>query len=568
MSLLLAANELQLGSISMYLFGGLAIFLYGMEQMTDALKIVAGDRMKNLLARLTTNRFKGAFAGAFVTSVIQSSSVTTVLVVGFISAGLMNLTQSVPVIMGANIGTTITAQIIAFKVTHYALVLVAAGFSLLFFTKNERLQHYGHMTMGLGLIFFGMEMMSTATHPLREYEPFHEFMASMENPLLGILVGAAFTAVIQSSSATTGIIILLARDGLSLEAGIALAMGANIGTCVTAQLSAIGKPRAAVRAACIHVLFNAAGVLIWIAFINQLAWVVRGFSDDTPRQIANAHTIFNVVNTLIFIPFVKTFASIAERLVPDRPREEPEIIRPRYLDDILVQTPAMALDLVRMELGRLGACAYRMVRETLTPVIRGTRGDLRSLEKLDEDVDRLHAALITFLGRLSQENLSTRQSQRLHVYMTAANYLESIGDLIETNIVEAGLERLNHNIQISGSTEGIFKGLHEKVAWATRTAVQSLVEADVEKALGVVSAKEEVNRLAEEAEVHLSRRLTAAAPNRLAAFRIESELVEYFKRVYYFAKRIAKIAAAESQPTAIRAEVDEPQVQEEREALV
>ena len=221
-----------------------------MDQMADALKAVAGERMKTILARLTANRFMGAITGAFVTAVIQSSSVTTVLVVGFITAGLMSMAQSIGIIMGANIGTTITAQIIAFKVTEAALLMIAVGFTLLFTSKQEQIRHYGSILMGLGLVFFGMSVMSDAMAPLRTYPPFLELMTRMDNPLIGILTAALFTALVQSSSATTGIIIVMASQGfISLQAGIALAMGANIGTCVTAMLASIGKPREAVRAA-------------------------------------------------------------------------------------------------------------------------------------------------------------------------------------------------------------------------------------------------------------------------------------------------------------------------------
>ncbi|MCU7810233.1 MAG: Na/Pi cotransporter family protein, partial [Candidatus Thiodiazotropha sp. (ex Notomyrtea botanica)] len=294
--------------MAIQLFGGLALFLFGMEQMAGALKSVAGERMKLVLAKLTSNRFMGAITGAFVTAIIQSSSVTTVLVVGFISAGLMSMAQSVGVIMGANIGTTITAQIVAFKVTKYAMLMVAVGFSAWFFSKNEKIKHYGTMLMGLGLIFFGMSIMSDAMAPLRSYQPFLDLMVKMENPFIGILIAALFTALVQSSSATTGIVIVMASQGfITLPAGIALAFGANIGTCVTAMLAAIGKPREAIRAALVHVLFNVAGVLLWLAFIPNLAEVVMMISPvssdlpegarlaaDTPRQIANAHTIFNL----------------------------------------------------------------------------------------------------------------------------------------------------------------------------------------------------------------------------------------------------------------------------------
>ncbi|MEN8149429.1 MAG: Na/Pi symporter, partial [Planctomycetota bacterium] len=248
--MIIAAADPDFAAVAVGLLGGLSLFLFGMGQLTDSLREVAGGRMRVLLGKLTTNRYTAAITGAFVTAVIQSSSVTTVLVVGFISAGLMSLAQSVGVIMGANVGTTITAQIIAFKVTEYALVLVTVGFAGLFFSKRDQARQIGGMIMGLGLIFFGMNLMSEAAHPLRDYEPFVDAMRSIDNPIMGIALGAAFTAIVQSSSATTGIVIVMATQGfITLEAGIALALGANIGTCFTAVLAAVGKQRAAMQAA-------------------------------------------------------------------------------------------------------------------------------------------------------------------------------------------------------------------------------------------------------------------------------------------------------------------------------
>jgi phosphate:Na+ symporter len=262
--MILANITIDYGNMAMGLLGGLAIFLFGMDQMTSTLKILAGERMKGLLAKLTTNRLKGVLTGALVTSVIQSSSVTTVLVVGFVSAGLMSLQQSIGVIMGAEIGTTITAQIIAFKITKSALAIVAVGFLLKFIGKQERVQQYGTMILGFGLLFFGMNIMSDATQPLREFPPFIEAAQKLDSPLLGILLAAAFTAVIQSSSATTVLVIILAgQELITLQQAIPLIFGANIGTCVTALLASIGKPREAVRAAFVHVTFNVLGVLIW-----------------------------------------------------------------------------------------------------------------------------------------------------------------------------------------------------------------------------------------------------------------------------------------------------------------
>ncbi len=556
--MLIAANDtLDIANILMYLLGGLALFLYGLDQMSDALQLIAGEGMKKVLGRLTTNRFTGVLAGAFVTSVIQSSSITTVLTVGFISAGLMTLQQSIGVILGANIGTTVTAQIIAFKITQYALIMVAVGFALIFSSKNERARHYGHMIMGSGLIFFGMHLMSDGTEPLRDYQPFINMMAQMSNPFLAILLSAAFTGIVQSSSATTGIVIVLAGQGfVSLETGIALIFGANIGTCVTAMLAAIGKPREAVRAAVVHVLFNVLGVLIWISFISQLAawvaWISPAYAGldgterlaaEAPRQIANAHTIFNIANTLLFIGFTGPLAWLVNKLVPERVEPYLMISQPRHLDSLLLKTPSLAMDTVRMELGRLGGSALRMVRQALSATIRGTSRELTKLEAMDNDVDALHGAIVTYLGKLSQENLSKKQSEQLHKYLSAANYLENIGDMIETNLVESGRERLKARLVVSRETQGYLEKLHAKVVWSVEHAVAALVSNDPNEAELVLQAKTEISQLADATDEQLSRRLAVQAPKRLVAFRLESEIIEYLKRIYYFAKRIAKLVA-------------------------
>lgn len=550
-----ANDTLEISTILIGLFGGLAIFLYGMEQMTDAMKTVAGSEMKRLLGKLTTNRFTGVFAGAFVTSIIQSSSVTTVLLVGFITAGLMTLEQSIGVIFGANIGTTVTAQIVAFKVTKYALVLVAIGFALLFISGRRRIQQYGVMIMGLGLIFFGMELMSDATRPLRAYQPFIDLMQNLENPLFGILITAIFTAIVQSSSATVGVVIVLASQGfITLEAGIALVFGANIGTCITAILASIGKPAEAVRSAVVHVLFQVAGVVVWLPFLDQLAALVRMLSPvttglegaallaaETPRQIANAHTIFNIGNTFIFIWFTEQIAWAMKRLIPARPAIEPLLVQPKYLDDTVLDTPDLALDFVRFELRRLGNLAAQMLRNALPITVHGSEDDINGLIEADDEVDSLHGAIIGYLGQLSQTNLLTSQSDQLSDYIAVANYIENIGDMVETNIAEAGLDRLRANVEVSPMTEEALQALHEKICWSVEQALDAASRHDHQLAQEVIDAKPEINRLSDAIDEHLTQRLTADGPNRLAVFRIESEIIENFRRIYYFAKRIAKV---------------------------
>ncbi|UCB55813.1 MAG: Na/Pi cotransporter family protein [Thiotrichales bacterium] len=546
-------------NMGMRLFGGLALFLFGMEQMAAALKAVAGERMKIILARLTTNRFMGAVTGAFVTAIIQSSSVTTVLVVGFITAGLMSMAQSIGVIMGANIGTTITAQIVAFKVTKAALLMVAVGFSMLSFSKQERIRQYGGMLMGLGMIFFGMSVMSDAMSPLRSYQPFLDLMARMDNPIIGILVAAVFTGLVQSSSATTGIVIVMASQGfISLPAGIALAFGSNIGTCVTAMLAAIGKPREAVRAALVHVMFNVFGVVLWIWFIDQLAEFVTWFSPsyaelsgtdrlaaETPRQIANAHTVFNIANTIIFIGFTAQFARIVEWLVPDRPLEEKIIARPKFLDDALLETPSLALDRVRLEIGHMGDRVIEMLEKIMPAILNNDRSALRAIAKIDDEVDILHGHIITYLGRISQRSLTEEQTHEFVNLMAATNDLENIGDVIETDLVHQGYEGINQGVSISVDTRKVLQDLHHVVSTAVDIARDSVMENDQVAAQEVIAMKGDINRLMESAAMHQARRLVAEEPNRLAAYTLEMDIIEKLKRIYYFSKRMAKAVMPE-----------------------
>ncbi len=548
-------KEMAWGVMGMQLFGGLALFLFGMEQMSDALKAVAGDRMKTILAKLTTNRFMGAITGAFVTAVIQSSSVTTVLVVGFITAGLMSLAQSIGVIMGANIGTTITAQIVAFKVTKAALLMIGVGFTMLFASKNERIKHYGGMLMGLGLVFFGMSVMSDAMKPLRSYQPFLDLMIQMENPLIGILVAAAFTGLVQSSSATTGIVIVMASQGfITLPAGIALAFGANIGTCVTAGLASIGKPREAVRAAAVHVLFNVAGVVLWFFFIPQLAELVTLLSPshpelagierlgaETPRQIANAHTIFNISNTLVFIAFTNQFARLVERLIPDRALEEEGIaVSAKYLEEDLLSTPSLALDRVRLEVLHMGEVVQEMLERIMPAILSGNKETLKRIEEMDDEVDILYAQIIDYMGKISKGTLTEKQTQEFLDLMAAVSDLENVGDTIETNLVVLGVDRINAGFSISEPTRKVLSDFHEAVKKAVAGAIQAVSQNNEGVAEMVIQMKDDISNLAESAAAHQARRLVAEEPNRIPAYTIEVDIIEKQKRIYYFAKRMAK----------------------------
>ncbi len=539
----------------MGLLGGVSLFLYGMEKMSDALKNVAGDKMKDILEVLSNNRIMGLITGAGVTAVIQSSSVTTVMLVGFVSANLMSLSQTIGVILGADIGTTITAQIVAFKVTKYALLLLTVGFAMLFISSKEKIKQYGYMIMGLGMIFFGMGVMSDSMYPLRTYQPFIDLMANMSNPFLGLLVATIFTALVQSSSAAMGVVIVLAMQGLiTLEAGIALALGANIGTCVTAGLAAIGKPREAIRVAASHVLFKILGVLIMLPLIGPFAEFVAYISPGPaegatgidamasvlPRQIANAHTLFNVGIALSFLPFVSQFARLIYRLVPDKSIEEEMELQPKFLSDMLFHTPSLALDAARHEVKRMGKRVDLMNSLIIPSVLTGDKESLLEVSEMYEEVDVLHKHIVTYLAKVSQLQLNEHQTLKLTNIMAAVNDLDHIGDLININMIELGTRRIEKGFKVSEPTQKVINTLHVVVSDALKAALRAVVDEDREFANRVVSMKDDITKLLKQADLHQAERLVAVDSGKFEAYSVEVDIIEKLRRVYYHSKRIAK----------------------------
>jgi phosphate:Na+ symporter len=536
------------------LFGGLALFLFGMDLLTTALKSATGDHLKGILRQLTHNRFVGVGLGAVTTAVVNSSSVTTVILVGFISAGLLSVAQSVSVIMGANIGSTVTAQILAFKVTQFALPLITIGFLVAGLANRNDWRDYGRMILGFGLVFFGMGLMSDAMAPLRTYPPFESLIASLSNPYMGMLVGAAFTAIIQSSAATTGIVIVLAGQGLmSLETAIAVALGANIGTCATAGLAVIGKPREAVRVALVHVLFNIAGVAIWINFIPQLAEFVQYISPstvggpeamrsaaDAPRQIANAHTIFNVANTFLFVGFTTQIARFVGWLVPDRPLSDTDLLPSRYLDDALLSTPAIALDNARFEIGRLGGHICGMFDKALTAAVSHKLRDLDAFPALDKAADDLHREILVYLGNISRTALSSEQANTLMRLTEVANDLEHVGDRIATDIVTSTRKRIEARAWFQPATIKAIKRVHEEVATALRESVNAVVNSDEILAAKVRAMKQEFGTIAQQIELETIERLSVSPKDGLTRYVREVELIEILDGIFRLARRIAR----------------------------
>jgi phosphate:Na+ symporter len=558
-----AKGDVNWSKLVQKLLGGLALFLFGLDMMTDSMKKVAGDKMKDVLAKMTTNRFAGVFTGALVTSVVQSSSVTTVLVVGFVTAGLMNLSQSIGVIFGANIGTTITAQIVAFKVTKYALWMVFGGFMISIMAKDDKMKNWGLTLLGLGLVFYGMGVMSSAMKPLRSYEPFLDLMKSMENPVMGILVAAAFTGLVQSSSATTSLVIVMAGQGfVTLPAGIALAFGANIGTCVTALLACIGKSREAVQAAVVHLLFNIFGVVIWVAFIDQLGDAVVALSPDTvltgaeklaaevPRQIANAHTIFNITNTLIAIPFVNQFAMVVNKLVPIKKAGEEgaedvqAAFKHKYLDEGMLSTAPLALSMVRREASRMGEVVEDMLKEIPAGVYKGNVDHMVTVRDKDDQVDILYGEISKYLSRIGQENLSEESADEAMAAMTTITELENIGDIVETHLYHLSEVCAARQVNLDDEAIATLNGFQEMVVKAFHSSLVAYEHDRPDAAKLVLKLEDDIvdgmDKLVLERHMQLLSSGKVSGKE-MAVFTFQSDILENYKRIYLHSKRIAKL---------------------------
>ncbi|MFP3908200.1 MAG: Na/Pi cotransporter family protein, partial [Acidimicrobiales bacterium] len=533
------ASQLDWLSLAMGLTGGLALFLIGMGRVTASLKTIAGDRLRGALARLSSNRVAGAATGAGVTAVIQSSSVTSVLVVGFVSANLLSLTQASSVIVGSHLGTTVTAQVIAFDVTRYALGMLGIGALVGAVADRERWRQLGAMVAGLGFVFFGLGVMSEAMEPLGSYQPFLDLLADDHTPLIALLAGAGFTALVQSSSATTGIVVVMAAQGLvGLETGIAIVLGAAIGTCVTALLAAIGRPPDAVRAAVVHVVVNTVGALVAVVLIAQIASAVTwlspspaasggGASGATPRQIAHAATVFHAVNTVVFLVLLGPVVRFARRVVPETVGPAaPEVHEPLALDWAAAGTPVLALESARRATLQVGMWVRDMVERALPVATDGTRHQLDDLEAMDDWVDESHAALVDYLREVSRGPLDDDQRGELLGLLEVANELEQLADLVETNLVATGRARLGDGVSVSEQTMAILGELHEVVVGAIDDSLAALGERDAAAADRVVDSKARFKDLEAVMINHLAERLSTSEPQRVAAYSVEVELVE------------------------------------------
>ena len=431
------------------LSGGLSFFLFGMGIMSEGMQNSAGNRMRNILSKLTQNRFVALGLGALVTMVIQSSSATNVMLVSFVNSRLMRFRQTIGVILGAAIGTTVTAQIIAFKLTDYALLFVAVGLALHYMAHRQETKEIGKALLGFGILFYGMHVMSESMSPLRSYDPFLQVIMHLQNPALGILAGALLTALIQSSSAFIGILIILSMQGLlTLNAAIPLLIGANVGTSITAILASLNGTREAKQVALAHTLFKIAGALLFVFFIPSFIRLVQqfapvpslgGLNQDqliaSPRQIANAHTIYNIVLCAIFIPVTNTYARFIERIFPAREKDE-EPFKIRYLDNNLLKTPVLAINVARLELARMIKKVYYMTEKIIHPFLNKEVKYFPEIEYAEKEINFLRDHIVDYLVKITQNNLATDITKEAFMMMNAVREFEQIADVNSHQLLE------------------------------------------------------------------------------------------------------------------------------------
>lgn len=418
------------------LLGGLALFLYGMQMMGNGLETAAGNKMKSILEKLTSNRIKGVVVGAAITAVIQSSSATTVMVVGFVNSGLMTLNQAVWVIMGANIGTTITGQLIALDIDVIAPLFAFAGVAVIMFTKNERVKHISEIFAGLGVLFIGMGMMGDAMAPLQQSETFIGFMSNFNNPLVGILIGAVFTAIIQSSSASVGILQALASTGaVPLSSAVFILFGQNIGTCITAVLASIGTKVNAKRTTVIHLMFNIIGTVLFsvICLVTPFTeWIAALTPDNPVAQIANVHTAFNIVTTLILLPFGTLMAKAAKGLLPDKEGQEEDVKRLKYIrpfeNNYTVGHAAMVISQIENEVERMLQMVRKNTEGCFNAVIKQDYNAIEELEDREQYIDYLNKEISKYIVHLMPTEMTVQDSQKLNAYYRIIGDLERIGD--------------------------------------------------------------------------------------------------------------------------------------------
>jgi phosphate:Na+ symporter len=538
------------------LLGGLGLFLLGMIMLSEGMRNAAGDRMRSVLSSVTHNRFTSVGIGTLVTTVIQSSSATTVMLVSFVQSGLMKYRQTLGVILGAGIGTTITAQIIAFKLTDYALLLVALGFVLNYFFKKNQVKYLGRVILGFGVLFFGMHVMSESMAPLKDYAPFIKTMLELENPLLGILVGAVFTALIQSSSAFIGIMITLSIQGLlTLDASIPLILGANIGTSATALLATLKTGGEARKVAMSHAIFKVFGALLFVWWLPGLADLVRGFSpvsgidngmlveeQTSARQIANIHMIFNVALTLILLPFLDLFAKLMYRLYPKSKSMEMPELKTYYLDkNVLKSSGSLALNLAKQEVLRVGEIVEDMLTHIIEPFLTKKRSNLQYIQNREREVNFLRDQIKDYLLKISRKDIDEPRLNEVFQLIYTIKELEQIADLISTNLSDKAEGWCRSNLEFSEEGKSELLDYYNRALKQLHRSREVLDAVNLEKAREMKKKYKKYRNMAIELEKNHFERLKEEVNKSVSSSKTHLELIGTLKIINERATNIARI---------------------------
>ncbi len=526
------------------------------------MKKMSGDRIRSLMSKLTANRFLGMLSGAFATMVVQSSSTIIVMLVGLVQSRIMTYVQAMGVILGAEIGTTVNAQLIAFRLHDYALLIFAAGFLLHVTAKKQSYQNAGEALAGFGLLFFGMQLMSQAMEPLHDYRPFIALLDTFSKPLISVCVGMVCTAIIQSSSAFVGIIIVLAQQGvLTLETSIPLMLGANIGTCITAAIASVGTCRAAKRVSLAQILFNLSSVSFFLCFIQEMAGIVRFFSPGPvdgdlattvahiPRQIANTHTLYNLVMAFAFLPLTPFFAKLVVRLLPDKPEEARLIPMVWHLKHSAVSTPLLALSYARAEVGRMNKILSRMLASAIPPffnkqpasdVIFPQLSLVDGIVMREQKIDYLESQVTAYLFQIMRQELHPKESGEVFTLLKIVKDQEALGDVIEVRMLQLLREKKSKRVALSREGELEIRTLHAHVCSCMEQLTMAIESADCTRASGILAQMEEFERLELLTESHHLQRIQQKVSVSETSHDLHMELIDALKHILFYCMAITK----------------------------
>ncbi len=488
------------------LFGGVLLLLYGIRLVSEGLQRAAGPLLKSVLGRLTRNPLSGLGIGTLITAILQSSSATTVMLVGFVNAGLLNLRQSMGIILGADIGTTVTIQLISFRVFDYAILLVGLGILGMLVLKNRVRKDLSQGVLGFGFIFLSIRIMAESMTPLKESPVFMLLLGALgDNPLTGIIISCIFTALFHSSAATIGIALAMAVEGIiPLKAAIAVILGANIGTCVSAVTASVGTSAEAKRTAYAHIIFKVIGVALMLPFLDDFGRVVVSTSELLPRQVANAHTIFNTAIAFIFLPFISIAEKIITRIVPEE--VSPEKFGPKYIDPHLLSTPELALGQATREVIRMADIVEEMIKGAIK-VYRDNNGELlEKIEDRDNDVDLLDREIKLYLVKILRGSLTEPLSKRQIDILEMINNLENIGDIIDKNLMRSAKKKIKYGWNFSNDGMEEIGSFHSKVVENFDLAISAFTGRDSELAMKVINRKNKIEEMCRELkQAHINR---------------------------------------------------------------